>query len=96
MLTLAQGVVGLGQTIGGALSSAKRPEYELPPALRESLALARINVANPYSAGYGQAKAQSDLTMEPNCCCSTTRQSTRVYSDNCCWSAKGPKGFRDV
>lgn len=63
MLTLAQGVVGLGQTIGGALSSAKRPEYELPPALRESLALARINVANPYSAGYGQAKAQSDLTM---------------------------------
>lgn len=63
MLTIAQGVVGLGQTIGGALSGAKRPEYELPPALRESLALARINVANPYSAGYGQAKAQSDLTM---------------------------------
>lgn len=63
MLTLAQGVVGLGQTIGGALSGAKRPEYELPPALRESLALARINVANPYSPGYRQAKAQSDLTM---------------------------------
>lgn len=63
ILALSQGVLGLGQSIGGMLSKGKRPEYELPPALRESLALAKINVADPNAAGYGQAKEQADLTL---------------------------------
>ena len=63
ILALGQGVLGLGQSIGGTLSGGKRPEYEIPPALRESLALARINVADPNAPGYGQAKAEADLTM---------------------------------
>jgi len=62
MMALAQGAVGLGQVIGGAFSSAKRPEYKMPEAVRQSLALAKMNVANPYSPGYSQAKAESDLT----------------------------------
>lgn len=49
--------------IGGFLSKGDRPEYEIPPALRESLALARLNVADPNAPGYGQAKAQADLTL---------------------------------
>ena len=62
MMALAQGAVGLGQVIGGAFSNAKRPEYKMPEAVRQSLALAKMNVANPYSPGYSQAKAESDLT----------------------------------
>jgi len=34
----------------------------MPEAVRQSLALAKMNVANPYSPGYSQAKAESDLT----------------------------------
>jgi len=63
MMALAQGAMGLTQAIGGAFSSAKRPEYKMPEAVRQSLALAKVNVANPYSPGYSQAKAESDLTM---------------------------------
>ena len=63
MLALGQGVLGGAQMIGGLLSSGKRPEYEIPPALRESLALARLNVADPNAPGYGQAKAQTELTL---------------------------------
>lgn len=63
MLALGQGVLGGVQMIGGLLSSGNRPEKEIPPALRESLALARINVADPNAPGYGQAKAQTELTL---------------------------------
>lgn len=34
----------------------------MPEAVRQSLALAKMNVANPYSPGYSQAKAEADLT----------------------------------
>jgi len=63
MLALGQGILGGAQMIGGLLSGGKRPEYEIPPALRESLALARVNVADPNAPGYGQAKMQADLTL---------------------------------
>lgn len=62
IMSLAQGAIGGAQAIGGLLSGAKRPEYRMPEAVRQSLALAKMNVANPYSPGYSQAKAESDLT----------------------------------
>ena len=63
MLALGQGILGGAQMIGGFFSKGNRPDYEIPPALRESLALARLNVADPNAPGYGQAKAQADLTL---------------------------------
>jgi hypothetical protein len=62
IMSLAQGAIGGAQAIGGMLSGSKRPEYKMPEAVRQSLALAKMNVANPYSPGYSQAKAESDLT----------------------------------
>lgn len=61
MMALAQGAVGLAQIGGGLFSSANRPEYKMPEAVRQSLALAKMNVVNPYSPGYSQAKAEADL-----------------------------------
>lgn len=61
--SLISGGVGLAQTIGGALGSfgAKRPKYEIPESLKQSVALARIRTQDPYAPGYTQAKENLDL-----------------------------------
>lgn len=61
--SLISGGVGLAQTIGGAIGTlgAKRPEYEVPEALEQSVALARIRTQDPYAPGYTQAKENLDL-----------------------------------
>lgn len=60
---IISGVTGAGQLIAGAMSAAsnKRPDYQIPSALRQSVALARAQVQDPYAPGYGQAKDNLDL-----------------------------------
>ncbi len=60
---IIQGVAGISQLLGGAIGSlsAKRPEYEIPDALKQSLALAKINFQDPNMPGYTQAKEAIDL-----------------------------------
>lgn len=60
---LLQTILGATQTAGGLIGRlmADRPTNEIPEALRQSLALAKARVANPYSEGYSAAKDQLDL-----------------------------------
>lgn len=60
---IIQGVAGIGQLLGGAIGTmgTKRPEYEIPDALKQSLALAKINFQDPNMPGYTQAKEVIDL-----------------------------------
>lgn len=60
---IIQGVAGIGQLLGGAIGTmgTKRPEYQIPDALKQSLALAKINFQDPNMPGYTQAKEVIDL-----------------------------------
>lgn len=58
---IMQGALGAGQAIGGLMGLRDRPEYEIPDALKQSVALARARVSNPYMEGYTQATEQLDL-----------------------------------
>lgn len=56
--------VGGAQTLIGALGMLgnKRPDYEIPETVRQSLALAEMKFADPEIAGYDQAKANLDIS----------------------------------
>lgn len=60
---LAKGAIGVGQLIGGSagIFGTKRPKYEIPEALRQSVSLARLRYADPMSPGYSEAEANVDL-----------------------------------
>ena len=60
VLAIAQGAVGLGQTIGSWFKKDKRPEYKMPDALKQSLALAQMNVGS-RAPGYSQAVDEANL-----------------------------------
>jgi len=60
VMTLIQGLAGAGQMIGSMAKKAKRPEYQMPDALRQSLALAKMNVGS-RAPGYSQAVDQANL-----------------------------------
>ena len=52
-----QALFGLGKTL---FSKPKRPEKDIPPALRESLMLSKMMVSDPNAPGYTEAKASID------------------------------------
>ena len=62
--SIIAGVTGAGQVLGGLFGALgnKRPEYEIPESLRQSVALARLKVQDPNAPGYSQAREQLDLT----------------------------------
>ena len=70
-----QGALGIGQLIGGALMKPKRPEYEIPAAAQEELAMSRMGLnarmpgvayaenrlaQNSANAGYGLNRAATN------------------------------------
>lgn len=61
---ILQAGAGAAQLIGGSgsLFGNKRPEYEIPDALKQTLALAKIRASDPYAPGYSQAKSNVDLS----------------------------------
>lgn len=61
LLSAIQGGIGLIQGVGSLLKKDKRPEYEMPNALKQSLALANMQVGSRMP-GYSQAVDQANLT----------------------------------
>lgn len=63
-ITLGMLGVGAAQTIGGLFkkAKAKRPEYEIPSEVYQTLAMARMQAEDPYAAGYTQAAEQLGTT----------------------------------
>jgi hypothetical protein len=61
---IVQGAGSLAQLVGGAASlvGQERPEYEMPEGLRQSFALARARVTDPYMTGYGKALDNLNLS----------------------------------
>lgn len=55
-------LIGGGQTLFGLGKTlfSKRPEKDIPPALRESLMLSKMMVSDPNAPGYTEAKASID------------------------------------
>lgn len=62
---IIQGATGLAQAIGGGASllTNRRPEYEIPESLRQSLAIAQAQFADPYMPGYERAREDISLGM---------------------------------
>lgn len=59
---IIQGVSGIAQLLSGAGKKAKRPEYEIPDSVKQSLALSKMQATSPYMAGYSKAKTNIDLS----------------------------------
>jgi len=57
---MVQGGIGLAQTIGSLFKKDKRPTYEMPDSLKQSLALAKSQVG-ARMPGYTQAVDQANL-----------------------------------
>ena len=58
---IAKGVVGAGQMISG-MNKPDAPEYKIPSALKQNLALAQSAYANPYMPGEQRASDKIDLS----------------------------------
>lgn len=61
MLAMAAIQIGAGVAKDAKARKARR-DYEVPDALKQSLALAKIQAADPNAPGYTQAKGNIDLT----------------------------------
>ena len=65
LLAAAPAVIGLGQSIFGAIKASKaernRPEYQVPDATMAATGLAGMRASNPYMPGYAQAKGNIDV-----------------------------------
>lgn len=60
MLAMAAIQIGVGVAKDAKAKKARR-DYEVPDALKQSLALAKIQAADPNAPGYTQAKGNVDL-----------------------------------
>jgi len=60
LMSLVQGGVGIAQTIGSLFKKDERPTYEMPNALKQSLALANAQVG-ARMPGYTQATDQANM-----------------------------------
>lgn len=60
LMSLAQGGIGIAQTIGSLFKKDNRPTYEIPNALKQSLALANAQVG-ARMPGYTQATDQANM-----------------------------------